>query len=114
VFILNAYYSERPNNTVETFLYQWIPEWERISIKIRDRIVTLCRDKVTGMYVCPKCTDPEKLCPEGQVSRGVIPTNTTYLLTERDLANHLAECEKNIKSWGYAPKYEEEEEEEEE
>ncbi|HWQ17807.1 MAG TPA: hypothetical protein VNL13_08270 [Sulfolobales archaeon] len=95
-------------------MYQWNPEWERVRIKIGDREITLCRDKVTGMYVCPRCTDPDKLCPEGQKTRSIIPEETTYLLTEIDVLNHLRECEKGVKSWGYAPKYEDEEEEEEE
>ncbi len=95
-------------------MYQWNPEWERTVIRSGSREIVLCRDRVSGMYVCPRCSDPDKLCPEGQRVRGYIPENTTYLLTEEDVISHLRECEKGVKSWGYAPKYEGEEEEEEE
>lgn len=95
-------------------MYQWNPEWERVKLRIGGRDVVLCRDRVTGLYVCPKCTNPETLCPEGQRVRGFVPEGTTYLATEADVEHHLRECERGLRDWGRGPRYEEEFEEEEE
>ncbi len=69
----------------------WEPKWIRKKIKISEGVeIETCVDIVTGLILCPICSDIDKICPSStEPSTVQPPSNTTYLFSPIDLLHHL-------------------------
>ncbi|HDN75909.1 MAG TPA: hypothetical protein ENG05_02135 [Acidilobales archaeon] len=66
----------------------WEPRWVRKKIIYEGIEIYTCQDMVTKMYICPICSDIDKVCPEGRTSSIVSEDMVTFFTIE-DLINHL-------------------------
>ncbi|RLG75289.1 MAG: hypothetical protein DRO14_04785 [Thermoprotei archaeon] len=47
-----------------------------------------CQDLVSKLYVCPLCSDIDRICPEGRETNILVDDMVTFFSVE-DLINHL-------------------------
>lgn len=66
----------------------WEPQWERVKVSYAGMTIETCRDRVTGLLLCPICSDIDKICPEGKVI-SVVSEEMSVFFTPEDLIHHL-------------------------
>jgi len=66
----------------------WEPQWERVKVSYAGMTVVTCRDRVTGLLLCPICSDIDRICPEGKVI-SVLSEDMVVFYTVEDLLHHL-------------------------
>jgi len=66
----------------------WEPRWVRVKVSYKGVNIVTCQDMVSKLYICPLCSDVERLCPEGRETNIIIEDATTFFTIE-DLINHL-------------------------
>ncbi len=66
----------------------WEPRWVRVKISYAGMTVETCKDKVTGLLLCPICVDIDKVCPEGK-EISVLSEDMAVFYTVEDLLHHL-------------------------
>ena len=66
----------------------WEPRWVRVKVGYKGVTIVTCQDMVSKLYVCPLCSDIERLCPEGRETNIIADDIMTFFSVE-DLINHL-------------------------
>ena len=69
--------------------FRWDPRWVRVRVSISGIEIETCVDRTTGLILCPICSDPDEVCPEGTTESRRIPSRATYFFTFEDLIRHM-------------------------
>ncbi len=66
----------------------WEPRWVRVKVSRDGVTIITCQDLVSKLYVCPLCSDIDRICPEGRETNILVDSMNTFFSVE-DLINHL-------------------------
>ncbi|RLG87936.1 MAG: hypothetical protein DRO15_03970 [Thermoprotei archaeon] len=70
-------------------VFRWNPKWSRRKFIYEGMEIETCVDLITGLILCPICTDIDNVCPEGKGDTQVVPEKAAYFFTVQDLIEHI-------------------------
>ncbi|MCD6085249.1 MAG: hypothetical protein J7J20_06910 [Desulfurococcales archaeon] len=66
----------------------WEPRWVRVKVSYEGVTIITCQDLVSKLYICPLCTDIDRICPEGRETN-ILVDDIVAFFSVGDLISHL-------------------------